>query len=303
MRPRVTDRRRGRRPAVARRRREPHGLRLGRVAVDRRHQHADLAAHQAGQAGAGNGVGRAPVQRREAGRVGVAGSQQDDCDALVGLEAEGAQPARQLAHVAGARDGVLDQVAGDAALGLGHRAALRQLERHDGARLLQLHAIPVGERPPEGRLEHGLAGGVDADVEDDRVGVGHLAAGGGEHAAVVGEHANAAVDGGGGHRRDRVEPGLLEHQPDQPVVQLDGARELRVLLVHDARHRRLGDRDERRLVRHQEHAGSRAGRPPSRPRPAGRAGGCRPRTRGRPARRPRAARCSRWRRGRTPARS
>ncbi len=125
----------------------------------------------------------------------------------------------------------------------------------------------------------------------------------GEHAAVVRQHADPAVDGRGRHRGDRVQPGLLEHQPDQPVVQLDGAGQLRVLLVDDPRHRRLGDRHERRLVRHGEHAGTRAGRPSARPPAAARAGGCRPRTRARRARRPPAARRSRRRRDRTRARS
>ena len=66
------------------------------------------------------------------------------------------------------------------------------------------------------------------------------------------EHAGRAADRLGDRLHERVEPVLLEHQPLEPLVDRDAALEHLVLLVDEPRHRPLGQRDERHVVRHLE---------------------------------------------------
>ena len=78
-----------------------------------------------------------------------------------------------------------------------------------------------------------------------------------ERAEIVSPRPDEHVDRAAGGRRQRahqlVEPALLEHEPLEPLVDRDAALQDLVLLVHEARERLLGDRDERQLVGHLEH--------------------------------------------------
>ena len=118
-----------------------------------------------------------------------------------------------------------------------------------------------------------------------------------ELAAAV-EDERGAADERGDRGDDRVEPALAEHDPLEALLGGDRAAQQRVLLVDEPRERPLGDRDERRVVRHlEEREAARLRR--RRRRPSAPSGGrSRCRSRGRRGRGRRAARRTRagpWR--------
>ena len=82
--------------------------------------------------------------------------------------------------------------------------------------------------------------------------LGELAAAVGQHLAAGVEHHRAAADRRGDLARDLVEAAALQDEPLEALVDRDPAGEHVVLLVDQPAEGRLGDRDERGLVRNLE---------------------------------------------------
>ena len=74
-----------------------------------------------------------------------------------------------------------------------------------------------------------------------------------ERLAAAVEHEHGSADQRRQRAGQRLEPALGEHDPLQPLLRGQRTPQHRVLLVDELRERRLGDRDERHLVRDLEH--------------------------------------------------
>ena len=215
--------------------------------------------------------------------VGVVDVEQHDEVRRPRVEAEEGQAAGDLLLVEVAGDELVEEVAGQALLGLGDGLLLDQLERGHRHHVVQDDAVVLAEvaavldhgeeRPDAVRGDHGVhlharshAGdgegevlAVGAAVADaapqvgDQLGAQAPAVGGlAEHHAVEVEEHRRAADEGRERGEDGLEALLFEHDLGELLVHGQAALEQGVLLVDDLRGHRLGDGDERHVVRHLE---------------------------------------------------
>ena len=183
-----------------------------------------------------------------------------------------------------------DDVAGQPPLGVARDAPPQQLERDDGDGLMQHEPVELGQAAAvldgdEPRLRRGPVGAAGRGPADhgqrERAAVQlarrrvpapaagpgalahlrrrlgqrgvrqrHGAGGARERLAARVEDDRRAPDQAGERGRDTLQPLLREHDLLQPLVRRQRALQDRVLLVDQVGERLLGDRDERRLVRH-----------------------------------------------------
>ncbi len=199
------------------------------------------------------------------------------------VEPEEGEPPGDLLLVEVAGDELVEEVAGEPLLGLGDGLLLDQLERRHGDHVVQDDAVVLAEvaavldhgeeRADAVRRDHrvdlharahavhaeGEVLAVGAAVADEPPQVGdelgaevaavrRLA----EHDAVEVEQDGGAADQGRERGQDGLEALLLQHDLGELLVDGQAALQERVLLVDDLGRHRLGDGQERHVIRHLE---------------------------------------------------
>ena len=164
------------------------------------------------------------------------------------------------------------------------RPVALQLQRDHGGGVAQDDALPVAEPAIGLGHQRGLGRAVRPDGHAHRARRAALPAAGAMRRRRAIRRLQPDVRAGRVGRRgeDRVEPAPRQHQLDEPVLHREQPLQVGVAGVDDARHGRLRDRHERRLVRHGQQRQAQAARPPP-PAPAGSAAWRSPTPKPRPA--------------------